>query len=113
MEAITRTSEGSYRFTTPEEDLEEKHYRMYCCFAWNLKFVQGMTYKQCARVLGVSSESGARKLALRYESMGDSSKYWQGYYDRQLEHDIERGLFVWKPLIFSEAMALHKSLNQC
>lgn len=86
---------------------------MYCCFAWNLKFVQGMTYKQCARVLGVSSGTGARKLALRYESMRDSSKHWQDYYDRQLEHDIEQGLFVWKPLIFSEAMALHKSLNPC
>lgn len=94
------------------EGLEDKHCRMSRCFAWNLKFVQGMTYKQCAAVLGVS-ETEARREALRYETRFTYEHLKQDYRDRELENDIAKGLFVWKPLIFSEAMALHKSLNPC
>lgn len=113
MARTTQTSEVKhYPHFEHSEDLEDKHYRMSCCFAWNLKFVQGMTYKQCAAVLGVS-ESVARREALRYETMFDYEKRKQDYRDRELEQDIAKGLFVWEPLIFSEAMALHKSLNPC
>jgi|APGre2960657373_1045057.scaffolds.fasta_scaffold28589_2 hypothetical protein len=98
--------------TDLEEDFEEKYNRMQCCVAWNLKFGQGMTYKQCAEVLGISPND-ARKQALRYEKMFDREQREQDYRDRDFEVAVQQGLFVWKPLIFSEAMALHKSLNPC
>lgn len=86
---------------------------MLYCLAWNLINIQGMNYTQAARVLGVSSGTPAKKLALRYESNRARNQKLQDELDREFEVEQERGLFVWKPLIFSEAMALHKSLNPC
>ena len=94
-------------------DLEERYDDMLYCFAWNLINIQGMNYKQAARVLGVSSGTPAKKLALRHESNRARNQELQDKLDREFEVEQERGLFVWKPLIFSEAMALHKSLNPC
>ena len=93
-------------------DLEERYDDMLYCFAWNLINIQGMNYKQAASVLGVSSGTTAKKLALRYEHNRDRNKELQDELDREFEVERDRVL-AWKPLIFSEAMALHKSLNPC
>jgi hypothetical protein len=94
-------------------DLEDSYDDMLYCFAWNLINIQGMNYTQAARVLGVSSGTPAKKLALRHERNRDRNKKMQDKINHEFEAEQERGLFVWKPLIFSEAMALHKSLNPC
>lgn len=94
------------------EDPEGKYDNMQYCLAWNLINIQGMNYTQAGRVLGVCGGK-AKKLALRYEHNCARDQKIQNELDREFEVEQERGLFVWKPLIFCEAMALHKSLNPC
>jgi len=110
----TQTSEDVSHFPHYERpiDLEYERFKMECCFAWNLVNIQGMNYTQTARVLGVWGPK-AKKLALRYERECTTKQENEGWDARWLERDVQQGLFVWKPLIFSEAMALHKSLNPC
>jgi hypothetical protein len=111
---ITPTSEDVSHFPHYERpiDLEYERYKMECCFAWNLVNIQGMNYTQAARVLGVWGPK-AKNLTVRYEKDCAANQKDEDWDAAALERDVQRGLFVWEPLIFSEAMALHKSLNPC